>query len=66
MTSSPVPAAVGRHPWGWLPVVLGAGVVAGIVLRVAVYRSSLGVLDGDEEDIGSDPANTASAPTRAP
>jgi hypothetical protein len=29
-------------------VVLGAGVVAGLVMRIAVYRSSLGVLDGDE------------------
>ena len=29
-------------------VVVAFGVIAGVVLRVVVYRSSLGVLDGDE------------------
>src|SRR4029453_14395473 len=48
VTSAPVPAVADRPVWLGLPVVLCAGVVAGIVLRVVVYRSSLGVLDGDE------------------
>jgi Dolichyl-phosphate-mannose-protein mannosyltransferase len=48
VTSAPAPVAAERPVWLGLPVVLCASVVAGIVLRIVVYRSSLGVLDGDE------------------
>ena len=48
MTATAVSSAAGRPAWAGLRAVLGAGVVAGVVLRIAVYRSSLGVLDGDE------------------
>jgi hypothetical protein len=36
------------RPWNGIGVVVGVGAVAGVVLRVATHRSSLGVLDGDE------------------
>jgi Dolichyl-phosphate-mannose-protein mannosyltransferase len=48
VTSAPVAASAGRPTWGGLALVVGAGAVAGLVLRIVVYRSSLGVLDGDE------------------
>ena len=48
MTTTALPAAADKRAWAGLRAVLWAGVVAGVVLRVAVYRSSLGVLDGDE------------------
>jgi hypothetical protein len=48
VTATAISAATDRPAWHGLRGVLCAGVVAGIVLRVVVYRSSLGVLDGDE------------------
>ena len=48
MTTLPVAAAPVGVRWRGLTAALGLAIAAGIVLRAVVYRSSLGVLDGDE------------------
>ena len=48
MTATAAATAAARPHRVGLPAVLLLGLLAGTVLRVVVYRSSLGVLDGDE------------------
>ena len=48
MTATAAATAAARPHRVGLPTVLLLGLLAGTVLRVVVYRSSLGVLDGDE------------------
>jgi 4-amino-4-deoxy-L-arabinose transferase-like glycosyltransferase len=48
VTATAIPAPADSPAWTGLRAVLCAAVVAGVVLRAVVYRSSLGVLDGDE------------------